>query len=71
MFKKDKDVTVCLTGTSLTQGNLYATTRDDATERPTLLHTNDLGASRFISLMMLCLKSYGRDKNIKDTTIQI
>ena len=41
---KKQDVTVCITGTSLTQGNLYASTRADATTRPPLLHTKDLSS---------------------------
>ncbi len=48
---KTGDVTVCITGTSLTQGNLYATTRSDATTRPPLLHTNDLASHIFDSLI--------------------
>ncbi|MDM1324857.1 hypothetical protein [Acinetobacter pseudolwoffii] len=41
---KTGDVAVCITGSSLTQGNLYTSTRSDATTRPPLLHTNDLAA---------------------------
>ncbi len=41
---KNKDVTVCLSGTSMVQGNLYATERGDAKTRPPLLHTNDLAS---------------------------
>ncbi|MFW1982613.1 hypothetical protein ACG94M_04685 [Acinetobacter guillouiae] len=48
---KTDDLTVCITGTSLTQGNLYATTRSDATTRPPLLHTNDLSSHIFDSLI--------------------
>lgn len=48
---KTGDLTVCLTGTSLTQGNLYATDRSDATTRPPQLHTNDLASAIFDSLI--------------------
>lgn len=50
---KDKkgDVVVVLTGTSLTQGNLYTTTRSDAATRPPCLHTNDLASAIFDSLI--------------------
>ncbi|HCE1006790.1 hypothetical protein [Acinetobacter baumannii] len=48
---KTGDLTVCLTGTSLTQGTLYATTRSDATTRPPQLHTNDLASAIFDSLI--------------------
>ncbi|MFX8857951.1 hypothetical protein ABTM70_06970 [Acinetobacter baumannii] len=44
---KNQDVTVVLTGTSLTQGNLYASDRDDASNRPAALHTHDLASSIF------------------------
>lgn len=44
---KTGDVVVCITGSSLTQGNLYTTTRSDATTRPPLLHTNDLASHIF------------------------
>ena len=37
---KTDDLTVCMTGTSLAQGNLYTTSRSDATTRPPLLHTS-------------------------------
>ncbi|MER8255734.1 hypothetical protein ABS250_15210 [Acinetobacter nosocomialis] len=48
---KNQDVTVVLTGTSLTQGNLYATDRADATSRPAALHTHDLASSVFDKLI--------------------
>ncbi|WP_139887849.1 hypothetical protein [Acinetobacter nosocomialis] len=48
---KNQDVTVVLTGTSLTQGNLYASDRADATIRPAALHTNDLASSVFDKLI--------------------
>ena len=48
---KNQDVTVVLTGTSLTQGNLYVSDRFDATTRPALLHTNDLASSVFDKLI--------------------
>ena len=48
---KNEDVTVVLTGTSLTQGNLYATDRADATTRPPALHTNDFASSVFDKLI--------------------
>lgn len=48
---KTGDLTVCLTGTSLTQGNLYATDRSDGTTRPPQLHTNDLASAIFDSLI--------------------
>ncbi|MBF1882442.1 hypothetical protein ISX05_18970, partial [Acinetobacter baumannii] len=48
---KNEDVTVVLTGTSLTQGNLYASDRADATTRPAALHTNDLASSVFDKLI--------------------
>ncbi|MFX5308784.1 hypothetical protein ABTC80_13800 [Acinetobacter baumannii] len=50
---KDKiqDVTVVLTGTSLTQGNLYTTDRADASTRPAALHTHDLASSVFDKLI--------------------
>ena len=48
---KQQDVTVVLTGTSLTQGNLYVSDRADATTRPALLHTNDLASSVFDKLV--------------------
>ncbi|MFY5817328.1 hypothetical protein ACOUA6_02115 [Acinetobacter baumannii] len=48
---KNQDVTVVLTGTSLTQGNLYASDRADATTRPAALHTNDLASSVFDKLI--------------------
>ena len=49
--QKNGDVCVVITGTSLTQGNLYATTRSDATTRPPLLHTNDLASHIFDSMI--------------------
>lgn len=48
---KNEDVVVVLTGTSLTQGNLYTTDRADATTRPAALHTNDLASSVFDKLV--------------------
>lgn len=48
---KNQDVTVVLTGTSLTQGNLYTTDRADATTRPAALHTHDLASSVFDKLI--------------------
>ncbi|MDO6646205.1 hypothetical protein [Acinetobacter guillouiae] len=48
---KTGDVTVCITGTSLTQGNLYTTIRSDAKTRPPLLHTNDLSSHIFDALI--------------------
>lgn len=48
---KREDVCVVLTGTSLTQGNLYTTDRTDATTRPAALHTNDLASSVFDKLI--------------------
>ncbi|WP_212839200.1 hypothetical protein [Acinetobacter baumannii] len=48
---KNQDVTVVLTGTSLTQGNLYASDRADATTRPAALHTHDLASSVFDKLI--------------------
>ncbi|EXC06238.1 hypothetical protein J506_2747 [Acinetobacter baumannii 625974] len=48
---KNQDVTVVLTGTSLTQGNLYASDRADATIRPAALHTHDLASSVFDKLI--------------------
>ena len=47
LLDKDKDLTVVLTGTSLTQGNLYVTEREDASTRPPALHTNDLASHIF------------------------
>lgn len=49
--QKNGDVCVVITGTSLTQGNLYATDRADATTRPPLLHTNDLASHIFDSMI--------------------
>ena len=50
---KDKmqDVVVVLTGTSLTQGNLYTTDRTDALTRPAALHANDFASSVFDKLI--------------------
>ncbi|EHU1962692.1 hypothetical protein A1E76_RS02685 [Acinetobacter baumannii] len=48
---KNQDVTVVLTGTSLTQGNLYSSDRADATTRPAALHTHDLASSVFDKLI--------------------
>ncbi|MEQ1095090.1 hypothetical protein [Acinetobacter johnsonii] len=49
--EKTQDVTVVLTGTSLTQGNLYASDRTDASTRPAALHTRDLASSVFDKLI--------------------
>lgn len=48
---KTDDLTVCITGTSLAQGNFYTTDRADAITRPPLLHTNDLSSHIFDSLI--------------------
>lgn len=48
---KNEDVCIVLTGTSLTQGNLYASTRSDATTRPPALHTNDFASAIFDTLI--------------------
>ena len=48
---KSEDVNVVLSGTSLTQGNLYATDRADATTRPPALHTNDFASAVFDKLI--------------------
>lgn len=53
MLNKNKDVVVVLSGTSLTQGSLYATTRSDATTRPPSLHTNDFSSKVFDKLSNL------------------
>ena len=53
MRNKKKDVTVCLTGTSLTQGNLYVSQRDDRMERPPLMQGNDLASAVFDTLIKL------------------
>lgn len=46
--EKNQDVTVVLTGTSLTQGNFeYTSEREDASMRPAALHTHDLASSIF------------------------
>ncbi|MBK4745175.1 hypothetical protein [Acinetobacter baumannii] len=44
---KNKDVTVVLTGTSLTQGNMYTSARTDASTRPPCMHTNDFASNLF------------------------
>lgn len=49
--KKNGDLIVCITGTSLTLGDLYASDRADATTRPPQLHTNDLASAIFDSLI--------------------
>lgn len=49
--QKNADTCVVITGTSLTQGNLYATNRSDVTTRPPLLHTNDLASHIFDSMI--------------------
>ena len=41
---KNKDVCVCITGTSLTQGNLYTTERNDGSTRPPLMFAKDLAS---------------------------
>lgn len=48
---KNEDVVVVLSGTSLTQGNLYATDRADATTRPPALHTHDFASAVFDKLI--------------------
>ena len=48
---KKSDVTLVLTGTSLTQGNLYVSDREDASTRPAALHTHDLASSVFDKLI--------------------
>lgn len=48
---KTEDVCVVLYGTSLTQGNLYATDRSDATTRPPCMHTNDFASAVFDKLI--------------------
>ena len=50
LHDKSGDLCAVITGTSLTQGNLYATDRADATTRPPLLHTNDLASHVYDSL---------------------
>ena len=40
-----------MSGTSLTQGNLYTSHRTDASSRPPLLHTNDLASHIFDTLI--------------------
>lgn len=47
LLDKDKDLTIVMTGTSLTQGNMYVTERADASTRPPALHTNDLASHIF------------------------
>lgn len=49
--EKNADVTVVLTGTSLTQGNMYASDRADASTRPAALHAHDLASSVFDKLI--------------------
>ncbi|MCZ2967186.1 hypothetical protein NYY93_08875 [Acinetobacter baumannii] len=48
---KNKDVTVVLTGTSLTQGNMYTSARTDASTRPPCMHTNDFASNLFDTLI--------------------
>jgi hypothetical protein len=47
MTFQDKDLTIVLTGQSLTQGNIYCTPRFDASTRPTLMHTKDMASLLF------------------------
>ena len=42
--QKNKDVCVVITGTSLSQGNLYTSVRQDADSRPPLMHGCDLAS---------------------------
>lgn len=49
---KSEDLVVCISGSSMTQGNLYCTTRTDAKTRPPLLHTNDLASHIFDKLIV-------------------
>ena len=51
LHDKNGDLCIAITGTSLTQGNLYATDRTDASSRPPLLHTNDLASRIYDSLV--------------------
>lgn len=44
---RQKDVTVCITGTSLSQGNLYTPTRPDKSTRPPLLWGYDMASNMF------------------------
>lgn len=53
MKNKDKDVVVCLSGTSLTQGNMYASLKADRLERPPLMQANDLASAVFDELSKL------------------
>jgi hypothetical protein len=53
MQNRLEDVIVVMTGTSLTAGTLYATIRDDASERPPLLHTSDLSSNIFDHLIRM------------------
>lgn len=49
--EKTGDVTVVVSGSSLSMGNRYASTRPDATTRPPLLHTNDLASAIFDTIL--------------------
>ena len=49
--EKIGDVVVVLSGSSLSMGNRYASTREDATLRPPLLHTNDLASAVFDTII--------------------
>ena len=48
---KNEDISVVITGTSLSQGNLYATDRADASTRPPAMHTNDFASAVFDKLI--------------------
>ena len=50
LHNKTGDLVVVMSGTSLTQGNLYTSQRADASSRPPLLHTNDLASYVFDTL---------------------
>lgn len=50
LHNKTGDLVVVMSGTSLTQGNLYTSNRTDASSRPPLLHTNDLASHIFDTL---------------------
>ena len=50
LHNKTGDLVVVMSGTSLTQGNLYTSHRADASSRPPLLHTNDLASYVFDAL---------------------
>lgn len=65
---KTGDVVVCITGSSLTQGNLYTSTRSDATTRPPLLHTNDLAAQIYDVLSVYWMGQQHRRYDHSDLT---